>query len=102
MKLLAWPLRLLPRPPLTPDAVDFVNQPAVVDTGPLLESLPRRLTPFEEALAADANEAVSLVRLADIAWAARDDERALEPGDQPKLLLNRCPKHDLFSPRANR
>lgn len=52
MKLVAWPLRLLPRPPLTPDAVDFVNQPAVVDTGPLLASLPRRLTPFEEALAA--------------------------------------------------
>ncbi|MBI1947130.1 MAG: hypothetical protein HYS27_15650 [Deltaproteobacteria bacterium] len=33
---------------------------------------------FEEALSADANEATSLVRLADIAWAARDDERALD------------------------
>jgi NADH dehydrogenase len=34
LKLGAWPLRLLPEPPLTPDAVDFVNQPAVVDTRP--------------------------------------------------------------------
>lgn len=50
LKLGAWPLQLLPQPPLTPDAVDFINQPAVVDTGPLLRRMPRRLTPLEEGL----------------------------------------------------
>jgi hypothetical protein len=33
---------------------------------------------FEEALTLDAAQPVALVRLADIAWASRDDERALE------------------------
>src|SRR4029453_12177801 len=51
LKLGAGPLQLLPDPPLTPDAVDFVNQPAVVDTGPLLRRMPRRLTSLEEGLA---------------------------------------------------
>ena len=51
MKLVAWPLQFLPRPPLTPDAIDFVNQPATVDSAPLLEALPRRLTPLGEGLA---------------------------------------------------
>ena len=51
LKLAAWPLTLLPTPPLTPDAVDFINQPATVDLRPLLERLPRRLTPLEEGLA---------------------------------------------------
>jgi NADH dehydrogenase len=51
LKLGAWPLQFLPEPPLTPDAVDFVNQPATVDLGPLLERMPRRLTPLEEGLA---------------------------------------------------
>ena len=37
---------------------------------------------FEGALQADPAEATSLVRLADIAWAARDDERALELMDR--------------------
>ena len=50
VKLAALPMRLLPRPPLTPEAVDFVNQPATVDNGPLMALLPRRLTPFEEGL----------------------------------------------------
>ena len=50
LKLGALPLTLLPEPPLTPDAVDFINQPATVDLGPLLERLPRRLTPLEEGL----------------------------------------------------
>ena len=43
IKLAAAPLTLLPRPPLTPAAVDFVNQPATV--------MPRRLTPLDEGLA---------------------------------------------------
>jgi len=51
IKLMAQPLRLLPSPPLTPDAVDFINQPATVDLGPLLERMPRRLTSLDEGLA---------------------------------------------------
>ena len=51
VKAAAWPLTFLPQPPLTPDAVDFINQPATVDNGPLLAAMPRRLTPFEEGLA---------------------------------------------------
>ncbi|HUQ44032.1 MAG TPA: NAD(P)H-binding protein [Candidatus Limnocylindria bacterium] len=51
IKLAAVPLSLLPTPILTPAAVDFINQPATVDLGPLLERMPRRLTPLDEALA---------------------------------------------------
>jgi uncharacterized protein YbjT (DUF2867 family) len=50
IKLALQPLRLLPEPPLTPAAVDFINQPATVDIGPLIERMPRRLTPLDEAL----------------------------------------------------
>lgn len=50
LKLAAWPLTLLPRPPLTPAAIDFINQPATVDIDPLLIRMPRRLTPLDEAL----------------------------------------------------
>lgn len=50
LKLGALPLTLLPQPPLTPDAVDFINQPATVDIGPLLARMPRRLTPLAEGL----------------------------------------------------
>jgi NADH dehydrogenase len=51
VKLAAAFLQYLPGRPLTPDGVDFVNQPAEVDLAPLLERMPRRLTPLEEALA---------------------------------------------------
>lgn len=51
IKLLAIPLSWLPTPILTPDAVDFINQPATVDLAPLQERMPRRLTPLEEGLA---------------------------------------------------
>lgn len=51
LKIAAWPLSFLPTPPLTPSAIDFINQPATVDLAPLLERMPRRLTPFEEGLA---------------------------------------------------
>jgi NADH dehydrogenase len=47
----AVPLSLLPTPPLTPSAVDFINQPATVDIQPLLARMPRRLTPLDEGLA---------------------------------------------------
>ena len=51
IKLAAWPMRFLPHPPLSPDAVDFVNQPATVDIAPLLRPMPRTLTPLEVGLA---------------------------------------------------
>ena len=51
MKLVAWPMELLPKPPLTRDAVDFINQPATVDMAPLQAALPRRVTPLDEGLA---------------------------------------------------
>jgi NADH dehydrogenase len=51
LKLVAWPMRFLPDPPLSPDAVDFVNQPATVAVAPLLEAMPRTLTRFEDGLA---------------------------------------------------
>ena len=50
LKLGAWPLRLLPSPPLTPHAIDFINDPATVDIAPLQQRMPRRLTPLDEGL----------------------------------------------------
>ena len=50
VKLAAAVLQVLPGRLLTPDAVDFVNQPAVADNRRLLERMPRRLTPFEDGL----------------------------------------------------
>ena len=51
VKLVALPMTLLPTPPLSPDAVDFINQPATVDMGPVLEVLPRTLTTLDDGLA---------------------------------------------------
>jgi NADH dehydrogenase len=51
VRLAAVPLQLLPRPPLSPDAVVFINQPATVDLAPLQARMPRRLTPLMEGLA---------------------------------------------------
>jgi uncharacterized protein YbjT (DUF2867 family) len=51
MKVMTAPLTLLPSPPMTPAAIDFVVQAAPVDTGPLHERLPRRLLPLPEGLA---------------------------------------------------
>jgi uncharacterized protein YbjT (DUF2867 family) len=50
MKLATRPLTLLPSPPMTPDAIDFIVQSAPVDTGPLSERLPRKLSPLAAAL----------------------------------------------------
>ncbi len=50
IKLAAIPMSWFRTPLLTPDAIDFINQPAVVDIGPLLEQMPRRLTPLAEGL----------------------------------------------------
>jgi len=62
LKIAAWPLQFLPRPPLTPNAVDFINQPATVDTAPLLAAMPRRLTPLAEGLATYLGNASAGVR----------------------------------------
>ena len=51
VKAVAWPMSFLPNPPLTPGAVDFVNQPATVDVEPLLARMPRTLTRLEQGLA---------------------------------------------------
>ncbi len=51
LRLAARVLQHLPGRLLTPDGVDFVNQPATVDVAPLLAAMPRRLTPLEEGLA---------------------------------------------------
>ena len=48
MKVITAPLVLLPSPPMTPAAIDFVVQSAPVDTGPLREKLPRRLLALSE------------------------------------------------------
>ena len=42
---------LLPSPPLTADAVDFISRPAVADNSLLIEALQPQLTPFEAGLA---------------------------------------------------
>jgi NADH dehydrogenase len=65
VKIAAWPMRFLPTPPLSPDAVDFVNQPATVDIEPLLAAMPRSLTRFEDGLATYVGPAVSSVRIFD-------------------------------------
>jgi NADH dehydrogenase len=50
LKLLVAPLALLPRPIMTPEAIDFINQPATVDVKPLLARMPRRLTRLDDGL----------------------------------------------------
>ena len=50
LRLGAHVIQHLPGRVLTPDGVDFVNQPATVDVGPLLAAMPRRLTPLREGL----------------------------------------------------
>jgi len=56
IKALTAPLTLLPSPPMTPAAIDFVVQSAQVDTGPLHERLSRPLLPLADALATYLNE----------------------------------------------
>jgi NADH dehydrogenase len=63
VKAAAWPMRFLPNPPLSPCAVDFVNQPATVDTAPLLAAMPRTLTRLEVGLATYLAPARSAVHI---------------------------------------
>ena len=50
MKLAASVLRLLPGPPLTPDAVDFITQDALADPAEVEQKLGVKMTPLREAL----------------------------------------------------
>jgi NADH dehydrogenase len=50
VKGVAAVLALLPGRLLTPDAIDFVNQPAVADNRMLFERMPRQLTSLEDGL----------------------------------------------------
>jgi len=50
-KLAAFFLQVLPKPPLSPDAVDFAVGDVLADTGPLLEAFDVNLTPLREGLA---------------------------------------------------
>ncbi|MDP3768388.1 MAG: hypothetical protein Q8S13_10265 [Dehalococcoidia bacterium] len=50
-KLMASFLQLLPGPPLTPDAIDFITHEAVADNAALERVFAPRLTPLREALA---------------------------------------------------
>ena len=50
-KLAGFFLQVLPKPPLSPDAVDFATGDALADTGPLLDAFDVKLTPVREGLA---------------------------------------------------
>jgi uncharacterized protein YbjT (DUF2867 family) len=55
-KLAGFFLQVLPKPPLSPAAVDFATGDALADTGPLLEAFPGlRLTPLREGLSTYLN-----------------------------------------------
>jgi uncharacterized protein YbjT (DUF2867 family) len=51
MKALTAPLTLLPTPPMTPAAIDFIVQSAPVDTDSLRQLLPHRFMSLSDALA---------------------------------------------------
>jgi NADH dehydrogenase len=50
-KLAGFFAQVLPRPPLTPDAVDFLTEDAVADVDPLVRAFGIELTPLREGLA---------------------------------------------------
>ena len=50
-KMAGFFLQVLPKPPLTPAAVDFLTADAVADVDPLVEAFGTRLTPLREGLA---------------------------------------------------
>lgn len=50
MKLVTMPMQVLPAPPLSPSAVDFVMMEERVDNGPLLRDFGIRLTPLAQGL----------------------------------------------------
>jgi NADH dehydrogenase len=50
-KLAGFFLQVLPKPPLSPDAVDFAIGDVLADTGPLLKAFELKLTPLRDGLA---------------------------------------------------
>lgn len=50
MKLLSLPMRLLPEPPLSPTAIDFIVQEVEIDTRPAMEYFGFPFRPLEEGL----------------------------------------------------
>ena len=58
-KALATVLRLLPGPPLTPDAIDFITHEAVADNSALERVFAPKLTPLREGLATYLGEGSS-------------------------------------------
>ena len=50
MKLATWPLQLLPTPPMSPQAVDFITGEALVDPQPTEETFGIRFMSLEEGL----------------------------------------------------
>jgi uncharacterized protein YbjT (DUF2867 family) len=49
-KLIGTFARVLPNPPLTPDAIDFITEPAIADNAALERVLAPQLTPLREGL----------------------------------------------------
>ena len=50
MKRLVWPMRFLPEPMLSPDAVDFITQEVEIDPRPAQDFFGFRPRPLEEGL----------------------------------------------------
>jgi NADH dehydrogenase len=50
MKVLTWPLKFLPNPPITPQAVEFLTGEALVDPKPTEETFGMRFVSLEEGL----------------------------------------------------
>ncbi|MFQ6672750.1 MAG: hypothetical protein ACE5KY_05575, partial [Candidatus Tectimicrobiota bacterium] len=50
MKLATWPFRLLPAPPMTPQAVEFITGEALVDPRPTEETFAIRFMSLEDGL----------------------------------------------------
>jgi nucleoside-diphosphate-sugar epimerase len=50
MKLLSWPMRFLPEPPLSPDAIDFITQDVPIDPQPAQDYFGFRFRPLAEGL----------------------------------------------------
>ena len=65
IKVAAWAMGILPSPPLSPNAVDFINQPAVVDNGLLMRAMPRTMTRLETGLATYLGPRPSTLRMLD-------------------------------------
>ena len=59
MKLASLPMKILPAPPLSPQAIDFITMEELVDNSRVLEDFDVKLTPLKKALATYLNPAES-------------------------------------------